>query len=440
MLKQWHCIRNELNQIQRLGEWPIPNPEINSDIDPSNYVVTGDITGPYVTNSTISIFIQSRNEKNEHVNHNDAVFKVRLVGTAMISVPVMSIGNGKYKAIINIQHAGEYLIEILLLTVEGTGTSPRFVVRRSNSYYVNKLIYNSEKVIRIVSDNRTHMKYKKCTRGDSKSGRWVSMTECRLPFCTISNQSTLDSLQINDPIGLNKDSVYVPDNCYYHLFSPQEVFKCFNRKNYVNLGFSGDSVGREQMQNIQMILSYYNPQMKMPKLKPSDKLENTLNNINLQWNHGPNKQDITMIHMSEPHVLASGGDMISIIQQQTLNLRNRVKSCRFAKAKCIVYINPQVQREIDHTSARLSSNNFYKHITPQRMSALTNALRKEAELQNVSILDGASITKGHWFGSWDGLHYSEYFSHYKKKMVIIHLFLAFKRTKVGIRVGLEGFQ
>ena len=71
----------------------------------------------------------------------------------------------------------------------------------------------------------------------------------------------------------------------------------------------------------------------MPKLKPSDKLENTINNINLQWNHGPNKQDVTMIHMSEPHVLASGGDMISIIQQETLNLRNRIKACLFAKTK-----------------------------------------------------------------------------------------------------------
>lgn len=46
------------------------------------------------------------------------------------------------------------------------------------------------------------------------------------------------------------------------------------------------------------------------------------------------------------------------------------------------------------------------------MITLTGALREEAIKLDIPFVDGDTITRAHWFGSWDGLHYSEMFSHY----------------------------
>jgi hypothetical protein len=46
------------------------------------------------------------------------------------------------------------------------------------------------------------------------------------------------------------------------------------------------------------------------------------------------------------------------------------------------------------------------------MRALNEIGRAAAEELGMSILEGEAVTDAHWFGSWDGLHYSEMMHHF----------------------------
>ena len=72
------------------------------------------------SSKTCSFIIQSYSRHGQVVDHNKARFKARLVGPAVTDATVTSVGGGTYNVSYIAHDVGQYKIEIVLLTVEGS--------------------------------------------------------------------------------------------------------------------------------------------------------------------------------------------------------------------------------------------------------------------------------------------------------------------------------
>jgi len=194
-----------------------------------------------------------------------ADFRMRLVGDTMLPGHVEDLWNGTYVASYTPLEQGSYLVEVYLGVVQGEGAEVGHPI--SNPYIVDAVIYRSRHLLVVLPNgsNKTASDTV-CTAAESK-GRWVYMDGgvCTAPYCIASQ--TLSDLQLSDPLGLNLNWIWVPWNCHYRLYSPQEFVGCLKSCGLVRFSLQGDSLCREQLQNLHMLLTSFSPVSDIPKLQ-----------------------------------------------------------------------------------------------------------------------------------------------------------------------------
>eukprot|EP01102_Stenamoeba_stenopodia_P012452 TRINITY_DN3946_c0_g1_i1.p1 TRINITY_DN3946_c0_g1~~TRINITY_DN3946_c0_g1_i1.p1 ORF type:complete len:764 (-),score=93.75 TRINITY_DN3946_c0_g1_i1:188-2479(-) len=81
-----------------------------------------------------------------------------------------------------------------------------------------------------------------------KQGRWKYLPEsdsCVKPICSASNRTaSRTTLDCRDP-NMNFEWVWVPYDCYYHLFTPEELLFCAKKTGIKWIHVMGDSTSRE---------------------------------------------------------------------------------------------------------------------------------------------------------------------------------------------------
>lgn len=440
----------------RIGQYPLNSPDAapSSLLDVNHYIVSGSGLGvqlkrpdaiiaghlllppiflqshaqddellPCVAGVVCSFSIQSCDAQGVAVEHGDAHFHVRLFGDAIIGANVTYRGQGKYAVEYVSNHPGQYLVEVYLDIVEGGGSPPEYVVH-GTPFLLDKVIYRSEHILSVTptghngltSETATSL----CTTSAQQDGRWVYLPEgkCQQPYCT---GSTLEEAQISDPLGLNLDYVWAPYSCHFHIYSPVELYQCIKGCNYHTWGIAGDSIGREMLQNVQMMLSNFDPQVSMPKLKAADTYDNTFVStdagmdpvsVKMLWYRSEDSV-VAVEQFQAPHLLSTGQPVSEMIANLKVSMDAFSKWCNANPTrKCYYYVNPAVQREADHVQWRNGNSSFYNSITDTRMQALNAAGREHARSLGLHMLEGEEPTRHHWNGCWDGLHYSEMYHHY----------------------------
>ena len=213
-----------------------------------------------------------------------ADFRMRLVGDFLLPGYVKDLRNGTYMASYIPQEPGSYLVEVFLGVVQGEGAETGHPI--SDPYIVDAVIYRSQHLL-IVIPSGLNKSYPKtvCTEAAS-TGRWVHLEGgvCTAPYCVASH--TLSDLQLSDSLGLNLDWIWTPWNCYYRLYSPQEFVGCLKSCGITRFSLQGDSLCREQLQNLHMLLTSFSPASNIPKLQLdqwswSDSINGT--NVVLEW-------------------------------------------------------------------------------------------------------------------------------------------------------------
>mmetsp|Transcript_54370 Transcript_54370/g.129199 ORF Transcript_54370/g.129199 Transcript_54370/m.129199 type:complete len:725 (+) Transcript_54370:137-2311(+) len=410
------------------------------------------------------IVIQSYNNNNSiPVDHNSATFQMRLFGLTMVSGEVVAIGKGAYNATFVVRDPGDYVLEVFCSWVEEAVNGVSGKTNRGKGFVLSSVIYRSEHPVRVAmlgrsdgqcahapglyplrtADGRDCTAYKPdtCSRSLAE-GRWVYVDKgtCSSPastssepVCTLSSGQDLFNLEIMDPIGLNWGFVWVPfDNCCrLHLFNLAAIEACALRqtgRNETSMTFKGDSVGREMLQNVQLIASNFKPKSAQPKLK-KDVHVGTIFSLDVGFT-GPTRNNF--VHVSQfaaPHILLDRGDRgpfpskarVDFSRSFGVQVDTLAASCKKAGVRhCFIYLDPPLQRLLEHWKRLENYNGGLKQ--QESMSAgrhrtlVDQCLRSEAVSRarggGLAILDGYNIGRAHWWGSWDGLHYSEMASHF----------------------------
>lgn len=388
------------------------------------------------------VIIQSRDSNGQLVlDHNDATFHVRLFGLSIVPAEVESIGGGEYKATFVVRDPGEYVLEVRASWIEEGPVD-------GHGFNLGRVVYRSEHPIRVFTSDRVdgQCEYAPalypmkptmiCCHGASEEscqqqvsyGRWVHVQDGHCDWkqedvfppeshCQLPEAQDLFKLELNDPIGLNWNYVWVPYNCHLQAYDKTAIQSCVERQTRRTdsvFSFRGDSVGREMLQNVQLITVNFKPLVAMRKLKLSS-WETSIGNFSFQWNQEPPLGSfISFVQESIPHLLfdlKTRGKIPMTEFQWSSRLNLHAKECQDrGVVHCYLYIDPPVQRAVDHWK-RLVENIFFEGVTPDRHRSMIRSLRQSVQSssgkQPIEILDGYSIASAHWWGSWDGLHYSE---------------------------------
>jgi hypothetical protein len=318
--------------------------------------------------------------------------------------PVLPGGMGIYNVSCTVHDPGYYVVQVMLTSVEGESRSQDLTVELP--YLVNRVIYTSQHLLHITGATSFANDSLCNSSSDSGSGRWQYRPE------------GLEAAHITDILGLNVGYVWVPYSCHYHIYSPDETFQCFKKHNYSVWAFNADSIGREMMQNIQMILTHFDPSTRIPKLKGGGPswteaimYDDNEMPIYLCWGSFNENTDVAVDNFGLAHALATGQPISTLVSSHVANLQHFVEGCS-KKTKCVYYVHPSVQREADHVVNRLVQRSFYEQITGDKMRVINSAAKNQLKGSGVMLLMGDIITEAHWYGSWDGLHYSEMYEHY----------------------------
>ncbi len=165
------------------------------------------------------------------------------------------------------------------------------------------------------------------------------------------------------------------------------------------------------LQNMQLILTNFTPKFTMPKLKHNSHTNRiTGDSIEMRMNWNSQVGDVVVWQQSDPHMLMNNHTLSTIRNAYESGILSFAQTCRNqSTVKCFYYSPVTVQREMDW--AHNTTAPYVNAITYTRMKQLASWGLQAAIKHDVQILNG-SITAAHWWGSWDGLHYSEMASHY----------------------------
>ena len=245
------------------------------------------------------------------------------------------------------------------------------------------------------------------------------------PFC--SGQD-LDTSQINDGVGLNHNLVWVPHACHFHIYSPPELGACFRGCGFRSFDFAGDSISREHLQNLALLLTGFAADgAALPRVRGPDTSGNTLVvpvagsdwTVTLQFlgQQAPTGDaDVTFTNFLEAHHLA-GGNVLNADEERQYKSRlaNFASSAcgRANHARCFFYHSPRIQGEKSYLVDRTTGGREAFGIkTTSRRMARYNTWVREFQAANpdlasrMLLLDGLEPTRAHWLGNWDGMHNS----------------------------------
>jgi hypothetical protein len=352
------------------------------------------------------------------------VFRARLFGNSIVPVTVRyNASTGLHDASYAASDPGSYIIEVYLgwMQHSGEGDSYRYDAA-TPPIPVGQLIFRSAHLLSVVGAAPASSGM--CNQGTTDAaGRWVHMAGgvCRQPFCS---GARLKDVRVSDELGLNKDFVWVPLGCQMHLYDTTDLWACVGGCGYRNWSFFGDSVGREQLQNIQLLATGFQPQFAMPKHKRSEVVVDIPSPVHdgtpirtLWAAHGG---DVEVLTLDDSHLLMAHSTLDSALRAQYEKRISDFATKCLAPAgsgqkQCFYYAPTTIQREIDWARSKWSLGSVDSsllQITHVRQRQLHEWGVQHARKLGLSVLDGGQITDAHWWSSWDGLHYSEMVAHF----------------------------
>eukprot|EP01041_Mallomonas_annulata_P013094 gene13094-27633_t len=278
-----------------------------------------------------------------------------------------------------------------------------------------------------------------CLPDQSLKGRWrkVRPNEPCPPSICSGNKEELSWL--NDNFNFNRDWVWSPDACNLHLYSKEEVTKCFVDNDYRHVVISGDSLVREHFQNILSLLVPVE-ELRLDKVKSQMHI-----NINLTssfesnfhfyyivkelWmqlqSHG-GYADVHLWGLTFLRFLTSNSrdeDLEKQFNYHFTDMRSRANqitnSTRISTrpASFTYLIHPAIQFEDnrvgrDRLAMNLTTNgnghgvSSFACMTPTRFQMALKVIRSRLREENLTFIDGEEITLSRWESSHDGVHYS----------------------------------
>lgn len=232
-----------------------------------------------------------------------------------------------------------------------------------------------------------------------------------------TNQSS-----VTDLVGFNQGYEWiVPNLCKFQMFTAENLQTNFFKSNIQNIGFSGDSIGRELLSNVvdlmetkesgaNVTFSVKYQEIDGRKFKHIHSNQIQMNaNVTFYWNQNVTKGTDVYIY-SPPtlmDLLDKNGDVDFLQQKYVQNLKELYKQCQLFDVQLIFYANPMVQHR-----SMLLTREYDLIINTAKVNNITNALIDECNKLNISILNGMAMTEARWFASHDGMHYNKYVSAY----------------------------
>lgn len=457
-------VRGTVRGHERFGDWPIPNDPASTAVDPTRFIVSGRGLGadvgagrvlaghrllptsvpqtlpseaelsPCIVGAEPCTFsVQAHDSSGAPVAHDDADFFARLYGDALFDVPVVSVGGGRYEARFDPREvgAGTFIVEVRCTWLEGAGNEPDLAITRL-PYFLDEVVFRSQHLLVVAMPVAAApvplpAKTPACTSADPGPGRWQHLVGgvCAPPFCTGQDLSTS---QINDGVGLNRDLVWVPRACHFHIYSPPELGTCFRGCGLRKFEFGGDSIAREHVQNLALLLSGFSAEGgALPRVRGPDTSGNsmTVPVAGSDWavviEYIPSERpsggaDVTLFNLREAHALAGGvllnGDEERSYKARLANFASNACG-RAPHMRCFFYLNPRIQGEKSYIVDRNGTGreSFGIKTTSRRM-ARYDAWAREFQAANPDLasrllfLDGLEPTRAHWLGNWDGMHNS----------------------------------
>ena len=239
---------------------------------------------------------------------------------------------------------------------------------------------------------------------------------------------------MNDVAGLNRDWTWAPYSCRPHLYAPAELAACFRGCGYARWAFGGDSIVREHLQNLQLLLSGYSAEgPDLPKLKGE---AISLAGLAVEGVHvafdwagfqipQPGPGAVLVVNANEAHMVAEDSALDAVAERDYKARLAHLAGLCAAAERCYAYMQPAVHSEKSHLLDRTGAGRggWGPRVTERRMARLRRWMREFADAVTVAaggaaalarapdakrlrFLDGLGPTRARPDATWDGMHYS----------------------------------
>ena len=294
--------------------------------------------------------------------------------------------------------AGTYLLEVLLTHALGEPT--------------NHLVLRTLAVVpdlpRNVSQSTGARRI--CSHGHNP-GRWVRQA------AGVVRDELLD-----DQVGYNRGYLWTPYECRYRRYTRQRFGQCLRRCGYRHFGFSGDSIGREQLTGIFQLAQGYNATVNGKAFKrtsnelvvPRD-TKGGFPRLRLLWNVPPplSKQggglDVFVFVPLIATLLAEGMPASRATRWLSFRLMELREACGKHRVVCVYIRHPTVQRTpiLDEFApgARYGQTLAMRKVTRHHVRSVSAPLTRLARRLGFHFVDAHDVTDARWYSSWDGVHY-----------------------------------
>lgn len=360
--------------------------------------------------------------------------KGRLVGPAIVELHIVLSSPLVWRVEFEVFDAGVYMLELRTTWIKrshGVGANGT-MAQRPHGWM--QTIYRG--IVAVNDDGEEEDVMRLCGPGDDMyRGRWLP------PSSRASSYSGSNTAFLSDEHGYAEDFqqlwIWKPATCRLHLYTAAEFTQCSQRCGYTQFHIHGDSVAREQYQNLVMLLVDDGTAVDLPKTQatqqqlvaaPMDVADTYSTSSISVYFHVQNAPSLTV--NGSQHVLlwaprvANGviGELPSFadcITEYTKQLEQQAQLCQENNQQCYFFVHPIVQQPHKailrlHLLEQAASHDYHcpspvsKQVTEPSIRGVMEALLVASP--HMQLIRADRVTSARWDSSHDGLHYS-FFCH-----------------------------
>ena len=386
-----------------------------------------------------------------------ASFRIRLFGDAIVAGAVSDEGGGLYRGVVTPRDAGVYVVEVFGGEMQYSDDTAR------EAYKLYETIFRSaapvcvapSAVATAVVTTGVAATPRICMSGDEGAGRWrhVRDGECARGSGGGGGGSgsdgedapcvgNIDTGLLNDATLSNLDFVWAPDRCVYRIFTPSELRACMQRRDIrFVVAAGGHSILREMFYNLETLFVGAGAVMRrsdydalaaryavelypisdavkarlaahdaapvtihQPKVyQKRDKIGGIEFRFTDALDTPPDEiaHSLVVVSFPLPAQLIAVRQVNEIVEQWKNALDTQKETCARAVV-CIAYLHPAIHRGKTHIKDERPTGTSYL-----RSRRVHDGVAPYARQLGFHVVDAFPVGEPRWWGSWDGMHYSQ---------------------------------